>query len=57
MLGLSAETVRLIEIIAVVLMIPWLSIIIAALLSRQIFRFGLDNNWGDGGQDIKINGF
>ena len=58
MLGLNQDTVTLIEIIAVVLMIPLLGMMIAALLMRQIRSFGFTHSWGaDDSRDLKINDF
>jgi hypothetical protein len=38
-------------------MIPFLGIMAAAMLTRQIRRFGFTHSWGDDSKDININGF
>jgi len=40
-LGLVDESVRLIEVVAVIMTLPWLAIMIAALLMRQLRWFGM----------------
>lgn len=57
MLGLNQDTVNLITVIAVAHMVPWLAIMIAALLMRQLNRFGFSSSWGEAGRDVNINAF
>lgn len=57
MLGLIPEAIRLIEIISVIIVLIWLSVLVGALLARQVFRFGFDRSWGPDGKDINIDGF
>ena len=57
MLGLNQDTVDLIVAMAVVNMVPFLGIMAAAMLMRQIRRFGFTHSWGDDSKDININGF
>jgi hypothetical protein len=55
MLGLNQDTVDLILTVAVVFVIPVLGMMIAALLTRQVKRFGFTNAWGRDGEDINIH--
>jgi len=57
MLALTQDTVNLITAVAVVLMVPWLAVMIAAMLMRQIRNFGFGGYWGSDAKDININGF
>lgn len=58
MLGLNQDSVNLIVVVAVVHVIPIIGICIAALLSRQVFRFGLSQNWGSSeSTDLKLHGY
>lgn len=57
MLGLTQDTVNLITVMAVVLMVPWLAVMIAAMLMRQIRRFGFGGYWGSDAEDLRIDGF
>lgn len=45
MLGLIPAVQRLIEVVAVVSILPWLTIMIAALLMRQLRWFGLGGRY------------
>jgi hypothetical protein len=47
MLALRPETVRLVEMIAVTFMLPWLGFIAVALLMRQLRRWGFNRGWGE----------
>lgn len=47
MLLIDQAVVNLIGVVAVVLMIPWLGILIACMLMRQIRRFGFSHSWGN----------
>jgi hypothetical protein len=45
MLGLVPAAQRLIEVVTVVLILPWLTIMIAALLMRQLRWFGMGGRY------------
>lgn len=47
MLALRPEMVRVIEMAAVAFMVPWLGFQAAALLMRQLRRFGFTHSWGN----------
>lgn len=45
MLGLVPAAQRMIEVVTVVLILPWLTIMIAALLMRQLRWFGMGGRY------------
>lgn len=47
MYSLDQAVVNLLAVMAVVLMVPWLGMLIAAMFMRQVKRFGFTRSLGD----------
>ena len=49
MYPIDQAVVNLMVVVSVISMVPWLGILIATMLMRQIKRFGFSHSWGNEG--------